>query len=186
MAIRSSWSEPQVSSQSCFCWLYRASPSLAAKNIVNLISVLTIWRCPRVESSLMLLERMFAMTNVFSWKNPVSLCSASFWTPRPNWSIFSGIFLLLQSYPLWWKGCLSLVYETAKGISHQWLKLCFYIIHTSGFFYKESYSVGNKTLLNKQILIPRWTSEKTHQNCLLFIVNDNVISLTTSYNLPLT
>ena len=31
-----------VSSQSCFCWLYRASPSSAAKNIINLISVLTI------------------------------------------------------------------------------------------------------------------------------------------------
>ena len=32
-----------VSSWSCFCWLYRASPSLAAKNIINLILVLTIW-----------------------------------------------------------------------------------------------------------------------------------------------
>ena len=32
-----------VSSWSCFCWLYRASPSLAAKNIINLISVSTIW-----------------------------------------------------------------------------------------------------------------------------------------------
>ena len=30
-------------SSPCFCWLYRASPSLAAKNIINLISVLTIW-----------------------------------------------------------------------------------------------------------------------------------------------
>ena len=40
-----------VSSQSCFCWLYRVSPSLAAKNIINLISVLTIWWCPCVESS---------------------------------------------------------------------------------------------------------------------------------------
>ena len=29
-----------VSSQSWFCWLYRASPSLAAKNIINLILVL--------------------------------------------------------------------------------------------------------------------------------------------------
>ena len=37
-----------VSSQSCLCWLYRASPYLAAKNIINLISVLTIWWCPRV------------------------------------------------------------------------------------------------------------------------------------------
>ena len=33
-----------VSSRSCFCWLYRASPSLAANNIINLISVLTIKR----------------------------------------------------------------------------------------------------------------------------------------------
>ena len=30
-----------VSSQSYFCWLYRASPSLAARNIINLISVMT-------------------------------------------------------------------------------------------------------------------------------------------------
>ena len=37
-----------VSSWSCFCWLYRASPSLAAKNIINLITVLTIWWCPCV------------------------------------------------------------------------------------------------------------------------------------------
>ena len=44
-----------VSSQSCFCWLYRASSSWAAKNIINLISVLTIWWCPYVESSLALL-----------------------------------------------------------------------------------------------------------------------------------
>ena len=46
-----------VSSQSCFCWLYRASPSLAAKNINNLISVLTIWWCPCVESSLVFVEK---------------------------------------------------------------------------------------------------------------------------------
>ena len=39
-----------------FCWLYRASPSSATKNIINLISVLTIWWCPCVESSLVLLE----------------------------------------------------------------------------------------------------------------------------------
>ena len=42
-----------VSSWSCFCWLYRASPSLAAKNIINLILLLTIWWCPCVESSLL-------------------------------------------------------------------------------------------------------------------------------------
>ena len=46
-----------VSSWSCFCLLYRASPSLAAKNIINGILVLTIWWCPCVESSLVLLEK---------------------------------------------------------------------------------------------------------------------------------
>ena len=46
-----------VSSRSCFCWLYRASPSLDAKNIINLILVLTLWWCPYVESSLVLLEK---------------------------------------------------------------------------------------------------------------------------------
>ena len=45
-----------VSSQSCFYWLYRASPSLAAKSIINLTSVLSIRWCPCVESSLVLLE----------------------------------------------------------------------------------------------------------------------------------
>ena len=34
-----------VSSQSYFCWLYRASPFLAPNNITNLILVLTIWWC---------------------------------------------------------------------------------------------------------------------------------------------
>ena len=45
-----------ISTQSCFCWLYRASPSLAAKNIINLILVLTVWWCSCVKSSLVLLE----------------------------------------------------------------------------------------------------------------------------------
>ena len=35
-----------VSSRSCFCWLYRTSPSLATKHIINMILVFTIWRCP--------------------------------------------------------------------------------------------------------------------------------------------
>ena len=42
---------------SCFCWLYRGSPSLAAKNIISLISVLTIWWCPCVKLSLVLLKK---------------------------------------------------------------------------------------------------------------------------------
>ena len=81
-----------VSSQSCFCWMYRAAPSLAANNITNLILVLTIWWCPCVESSLLCCwERVFAMTSAFSWQNSVSLCPASFCTPRPNLLVTPGI-----------------------------------------------------------------------------------------------
>ena len=45
-----------VSFQCYFCWLYRASPTSAAKNIINLILVLTIQWFSCVESSLVLLE----------------------------------------------------------------------------------------------------------------------------------
>ena len=55
-----------VSSRSCFCWLYTASPSLATKNVINLISVLIIWWCPCVKLSLVLFSslscvRLFAI-----------------------------------------------------------------------------------------------------------------------------
>ena len=46
-----------VSSRSCFCQLFIASPSLAAKNIISLILELTVWCCPRVKLSFVLLER---------------------------------------------------------------------------------------------------------------------------------
>ena len=45
-----------VSSRSYFSWLYRASPYLVAKNIINFISMLIIWWCPYTEKSLGLLE----------------------------------------------------------------------------------------------------------------------------------
>ena len=79
-----------VSSRSCFCWLYRASPSLAAKNIINLISVLTIlvMSMYRVFSCW---KRVFATTSVFSWQNSISLCPASFCTPRPNLPVTPGV-----------------------------------------------------------------------------------------------
>ena len=39
-----------------FFWLCRASPSMVAKNIINMTSVLTIWWCSCVESSLVSLK----------------------------------------------------------------------------------------------------------------------------------
>ena len=79
-----------VTSRSCICWLYRASPSLAAKNIINLISLLTICWCPCVESSLVFLEEGVCYDQcIFLAK--LSLCPASFCIPRPNLPVTSGV-----------------------------------------------------------------------------------------------
>ena len=81
-----------VSSWSCFCWLYGASPPLATKNIINLIFVLTIWWCPHLEFSLVLLEEGVCHDQCVLLAKSVSLCPASFCTPRPNLSVTPGIF----------------------------------------------------------------------------------------------
>ena len=52
LAIRSLWSKPQSTPILVLALLYIASPYLAAKNIINLTSVLTIWWCACIESSL--------------------------------------------------------------------------------------------------------------------------------------
>ena len=83
------------SSQSCVCWLYRASPSLAAKNIINLISVLTIWWCPGVESSLLLLEEGVCYDQCILLAKLFSLCPTSFCALRPNLPVTSGVSWLL-------------------------------------------------------------------------------------------
>ena len=74
-----------VSSWSCFCWLYRASLSLAAKNIINLISVLTIWWCPCVVLSAMEETQILSL----GWEDPLEKemathCSILAW--RIPWS----------------------------------------------------------------------------------------------------
>ena len=83
-----------ISSRSCICWLYRASPSSTAENIINLMSVLTIWWCPCVESSLVYLEEGACYDQCILLANFVSLCPASFYYPRPNVSVTPGVFWL--------------------------------------------------------------------------------------------
>ena len=111
LAIRSSWSEPQSAPGLVFAD-YRASPSLAAKNIVNLISILTVSWCPCVEYSLVLLEEgVFYDQCIFLAKLLLVFAVLH--------SVFQGQiclllqvsleFLLLHSSPLWWKGHLFLV-----------------------------------------------------------------------------
>ena len=81
-----------ASSWSCFCWLHRTSPFLAAKDIVSLILVLTIWWCPSVESSLVLLEGGVCYGQwVPLAKLYISLCPASFCIPSPNLPVTPGV-----------------------------------------------------------------------------------------------
>ena len=95
-----------VSSWSCFCWLYTVSPSLAAKNIINLISVLTIWWCPCVESSLVLLEEgVFYDQCIFLAKLLVFALLHSVFQGQICLLLQVFLdFLLLHSSPLYWKG----------------------------------------------------------------------------------
>ena len=143
-----------VSSQSCFCWLDRAFPSLAAKNIINLILLLTIW--------------WLSMCRVFScvvgngktllcyWENSVSLCLLYFVLQVQTYLLLqvSLDFLLLHSSPLWWKGHLFLVLilEGLAGLHrtvqlhllwHYWwgYRLGFYFLNSSPILsYKRSWN----------------------------------------------
>ena len=85
-----------VSSWSYFCWLYRASPSLAAKNKINLISVLTIWWCACAPVSL---EKGVCYDQPVLTKHAKSLTkllafALLYCSPKPNLLITSGISLL--------------------------------------------------------------------------------------------
>ena len=97
-----------VSSSSCFSWLYRASPSLAAKNIVNLILILTVWWCPSESHLLSSEKRVFAMTACSLGKTLLAFVLLHFALQGRTCLLFwvSLDFLLLYSNPLWWKGII--------------------------------------------------------------------------------
>ena len=97
-----------VSSQSCFCWLYRASLSLDAKNIINLILVLImvmsmcrVFSCVVGRGCLLWPVRSLGKTLLaFALLHSVlqsQICQQSRW--------FLTLYLL-HSSPLWWKGHL--------------------------------------------------------------------------------
>ena len=109
-----------VSSWSCFCCLYRASPSLAAKNIINLTSVLTIWWCPCVKSFLVLLEQGVCYDQCVLLAKLLAFALLRFVLQGQICLLLqvSLDFLLLHSSPLWWKGHLFwvLVLEGLVGL----------------------------------------------------------------------
>ena len=97
-----------VSLWSHFCWPYRASPSLAAKNIINLVLVLTIWLYSCAESSLVLLEESFCWSARSLGKALLSFVQLHF-VPQGQTCLLLQVsldFIPLHSSPLWWKGHL--------------------------------------------------------------------------------
>ena len=95
-----------------FCWLYRASPSLAAKNRINLILELTIWWCPYVSlmslSSLVLLEEGVCCDQCVLLEKLLTFSLLHFVLQGQICLLLqvSLDFLLFYSSPLWWKGHL--------------------------------------------------------------------------------
>ena len=128
-ATRSSWSEPQSTPVLVFANCYRSSPSLAAKNIINLILVLIVWLCPCVESSLVLLEEGVFFDQCILLANPVSLCPISFCTLRSNLPVTPGVSWLpifAFQYPMLKRASflllLLLVLEAIRGL-HRTIQL---------------------------------------------------------------
>ena len=115
-----------VSSLSHFCWLYRTSPPSAAKNIINLISVLTIWWCPCVVFSCVVGRGCFLWPVCSLGKTLLAFGLLHFILQHQSYLLLqvSLDFLVLHSNPLWWKGHLFsvLVVEGLVGL-HRTIEL---------------------------------------------------------------
>ena len=68
-----------VSSWSCFCWLYRASPSCCKEHNQSDFGVdhLVMSMCRFLFCLLFSFLFLFAMSSAFSWQNSINLCPAS-------------------------------------------------------------------------------------------------------------
>ena len=140
-----------VSSQSCFYWLYRASPSLAAKNIVSLISLLTTWWCPCVVISCGV-GRGCLLWPVHSLDKILLAFALLHSVLQGQICLLLHVsldFLLLLSSPLWWKGhlFLPLVLESLVGLDrtvqlqflqHYWLGHRLVTVKLNGLTWKRT------------------------------------------------
>ena len=76
-----------VSPWFCFCWLYRASPSLVAKNLISLILVLAIWWCPL--ASWMPVKPLHLRGMFSRWMSCTKDCNACSWYRSKERALFS-------------------------------------------------------------------------------------------------
>ena len=119
-----------VSSWSCFCWLYRASPSLAENNIINLILLFTIWWCPYIYIYIAIscvVERGCLLRSVHSLDKTLFAFALLHFVFQGQICLLLQVsldFLLLHSSTLWWKGYFFqvLVLEDLVGL-HRTIQL---------------------------------------------------------------
>ena len=93
----------RFSSRSCFYWLYKASPSLAAKNMINLISdQLVMSTCRDI-------SWVVGKGTLAYWQNFMLAFAPLHFVLQDQTCLLLQVsldFLLLHSSPLWWKGHL--------------------------------------------------------------------------------
>ena len=134
-----------VSSQSCFLWLFIASPSLTTNNIINLILVLTIWWCPCVELSCVV-GRACLLWPVCSLDKTLFAFALLHFVLQSQSCVLLQVsldFLLLHSSPLWWKGYFGISLGYPKVLEQPHKETCSsgpgQLIKTSPPWYKQGY-----------------------------------------------
>ena len=152
-----------VSSRSCFCWPYRASSSLAAKNVIDVILVLAVWWCPCVASSLV--GRQCLLWSVRSLcKTPLVFALLHFVLQGQTYLLLqvSLDFLLLHSSPLWWKGYHFGLYSRSYGFSssHVWV---WELDHKEGWALKNWWF---QTMVLEKSLEVLWTARRSNHSIL--------------------
>ena len=127
-----------VHSRSCFCWPYRACLSSATKNIIKLISILTVWWYSYAESSFVFLEDV-CYDQCVLLKKHCSLCLISFCTQRPNMPVTPGIS---------WVPTFAFPYPMMERTS------LFGVSSRRKATWKESYDNLNSILKSRNITLP--------------------------------
>ena len=129
-----------VSSWSCLCWLYRVSPSLATKNIINLILVLTISWCPCVESYLSCVVGKGCLLWPVSFS--INFYPASFCTPRPKLPVTPSVSCLPSfafQYPIMKRtSFLGVTSRSSSTVLYFWITVCSWSLQKLFYLLLES------------------------------------------------
>ena len=139
LAIRSSWAEPQSAPGLVFAdcierlhlWLQRIESTWFQCGPSGDVHVQSLLLC--------CWKRVFAMTSEFSWQNSISLCPASFCTPRPNLPVTPGVSWLstfafgspMMKRHLFWVLVLEGLVSPHRTVQLQLLQ-CYWLEHRLG------------------------------------------------------